>query len=80
VVTKSDGEKMSYQSLLSQAMTAKGFPDAAKIVESIEEPAFKGLPKGTIVGLIKIDPNAVPMSAAEAGVTEHISYGYVLKG
>jgi hypothetical protein len=79
-VTKRDGEKMSYQSLLSQAMTAKGFPDAAKIVESIEEPAFKGLPKGTIVGLIKIDPDAVPMSAAEAGVTEHISYGYVLKG
>jgi hypothetical protein len=79
-VTKRDGEKMSYQSLLSQAMTAKGFPDAAKIVESIEEPAFKGLPKGTIVGLIKIDPDAVPMTAAEAGVTEHISYGYVLKG
>ena len=80
VVTKSDGEKISYQSLLSQAMTAKGFPDALKIVESIEEPAFKGLPKGTIVGLIKIDADAVPMTAAEAGVTEHISYGYVLKG
>jgi hypothetical protein len=79
-VTKRDGEKMSYQSLLSQAMTAKGFPDAAKIVESIEEPAFKGLPKGTIVGLIKIDADAAPMTAAEAGVTEHISYGYVLKG
>ena len=82
-MTKSAGEKMSYQALLSKKMTKAGFPDAEKIVENIEEPAFKGVPSGSAVAIIKFDPilaDSDIMTAKDAGVTEHRSYGYVLKG
>lgn len=81
--TKSEGEKIAYQSLLSQKMTKQGFPDAVKIVDSIEEPAFKGIPSGAAVGIIRIDPigeNSKILTGTEAGVPEHLSYEYVLKG
>ena len=81
--TKAEGEKMAYQALLSQKMTKIGFPDAKKIVTDIEEPAFKGIPTGAAVAIIKFDPlaaDAKVMTAKEAGVPEHISYGWVLKG
>jgi hypothetical protein len=81
--TKSEGEKMSYQALLSQKMTKLGFPDAKKIVNDIEEPAFKGIPNGAAVAIIKFDllgPDEKIMTAKEAGVPEHMSYGWVLKG
>jgi len=79
-VTKSEGEKIAYQSLLSQKMTKAGFPDAVQMVRDIEEPSFKGLPVGAISGIIKLHPDQTPMTAEEAGVPAHLSYGYVLKG
>ena len=81
--TKSEGEKIAYQALLSQKMAKLGFPDARKIVNDIEEPAFKGVPTGAAVAIIKFDPLGADekiMTAKEAGVPEHMSYGYVLKG
>jgi hypothetical protein len=81
--TKSEGEKIAYQSLLSKKMTGSGFPDAIKIVEAIEEPAFKGVPSGATVGIIQIDPLSTDspiLTGKEAGVPEHLSYEYVLKG
>jgi hypothetical protein len=81
--TKSEGEKIAYQSLLSKKMTGSGFPDAIKIVEAIEEPAFKGVPSGAAVGIIQIDPLSTDspiLTGKEAGVPEHLSYEYVLKG
>lgn len=81
--TKSEGEKIAYQSLLSKKMTGAGFPDAIKIVEAIEEPAFKGVPSGAAVGIIQIDPLSTDspiLTGKEAGVPEHLSYEYVLKG
>ncbi len=81
--TKAEGVKIAYQSLLAQKMTKLGFPDAREIVENIEEPSFKGVPKGATVGIIKFDPHpedAPILTANEAGVPEHMSYGYVLKG
>lgn len=83
VMTKSAGEKMSYQALLSKKMTKAGFPDAEEIVENIEEPAFKGVPSGSAVAILKFNPleeGADIMTAKDAGVTEHRSYGYVLHG
>ena len=82
-VTKSEGEKIAYQALLSQKMAKLGFPDARKIVSDIEEPAFKGIPTGAAVAILKFDPLGADekiMTAKEAGVPEHMSYGYVLKG
>jgi hypothetical protein len=82
-VTKADGEKISYGALLSQKMAASGFPDAIKIVGDIEEPAFKGVPTGAAVAILRFDPlsdDAKIQTAQEAGVPEHMSYGYVLKG
>jgi hypothetical protein len=81
--TKAEGVKIAYQSLLAQKMTKLGFPDAREIVENIEEPSFKGVPKGATVGILKFDPHpedAPILTANEAGVPEHLSYGYVLKG
>ena len=81
--TKAEGEKIAYQSLLSKKMTEAGFPDAIKIVEAIEEPAFKGVPSGAAVGIIQIDPISTDspiLTGKEAGVPEHLSYEYVLKG
>jgi hypothetical protein len=81
--TKSEGEKIAYQSLLSKKMTSAGFPDAIKIVEAVEEPAFKGVPSGAAVGIIQIDPLSTDspiLTGKEAGVPEHLSYEYVLKG
>lgn len=81
--TKAEGEKISYGALLSKKMTTAGFPDAIKIVEDIEEPAFKGIPTGAAVAILKFDAlpdDAKVQTAKEAGVPEHMSYGYVLKG
>jgi len=81
--TKSKGEGISYGNLLSKKMTAMGLPDAATIVEAIEEPSFKGVPKGASVAIIKFDPVADGekiLTGKQAGVTPHISYNYVLKG
>jgi hypothetical protein len=77
------GTVVSYGQLLSKEMTSIGYPDAIKIVSEIEEPAFKGLPDGAAVGIIKFHPmseNEKIQTASEAGVPEHMSYGYVLKG
>jgi hypothetical protein len=82
-VTKSEGEKIAYQSLLSQKMAEAGFPDAREIVSAIEEPAFKGVPKGAAVAILRFDPVApgeAIKTAAEVGVPEHLSYKYVLSG
>lgn len=82
-ITKSEGAKIAYQSLLSKKLAAIGFPDAVEIVSSIEEPSFKNIPTGAVVGIIKIDPLAPTqkvMTATEAGVPEHLSYKYVLHG
>jgi hypothetical protein len=82
-VTKSEGEKIAYQSLLSQKMAEAGFPDAREIVSAIEEPAFKGVPKGAAVAILRFDPVApgeTIKTAADVGVPEHLSYKYVLSG
>jgi hypothetical protein len=74
---------IDYQSLLAQKMSKAGFPDAIEIVDSIEEPSFKGVPTGAVVGIIRFDAlneNEAVQTAAEAGVPEHLSYKYVLKG
>ena len=73
-----------YGKLLGAQLSAKrGYPDAKEIVEAIEEPAFKGMKKGDVVGLIKLDAiekGSPIQTATEAGVTEHLSYNYVVKG
>jgi hypothetical protein len=82
-VTKAEGEKIAYQALLSKKLTAIGFPDAIDIVANIEEPSFKGVPTGAVVGIVKFDPlgeDEKVQTATEAGVPEHLSYKYVLKG
>ena len=81
--TKSEGVKIAYQQLLSKKNTKLGMPDPITLVEQMEEPAFKGLPTGGIVGIIKIDPikDSDPiLTGAQAGVPTHLSYDYVLKG
>ena len=80
---KAEKNKIAYQVLLSQKMTKMGFPDAVQIVRDIEEPAFKNVPKGASVGILKFDPMAPGekiKTAKEVGVPEHYSYEYVLKG
>jgi hypothetical protein len=80
---KAEKNKIAYQALLSQKMTKMGFPDAVQIVRDIEEPAFKNVPKGASVGILKFDPMAPGekiKTAKEVGVPEHYSYEYVLKG
>ena len=81
--TAKRGQHTAYAKFLSQKMTAAGFPDAVEMVEQFEEPAFKGLPDTSIVGVIKIDPGQsleTIQTAEEAGVPEHLSYAYVIKG
>lgn len=81
--TKSEGVKIAYQQLLSKKNTKLGMPDPITLVEQMEEPAFKGMPTGAIVGIIKIDPikDSDPILTGEqAGVPTHLSYDYVLKG
>jgi hypothetical protein len=83
VVTKGDGEKVQYGSLLTKALTSVGFPDAVQLVSALEEPAFKGVPQGAAVAVVKFDPikdKSEIKTAEEAGVPEHMSYKYVLKG
>lgn len=84
--TKSGGKKGDtvYGKLLGVRLSKKrGYPDAAEIVGAIEEPSFKGMKKGDVVGLIKLDAmdkDAPIQTAEEAGVPEHLSYGFVVKG
>ena len=83
VVTKADGEKVQYGSLLTKALTSVGFPDAVQLVSALEEPAFKGVPQGAAVAVLKFDPikdRSEIKTAEEVGVPEHASYKYVLKG
>jgi len=75
--------KISYQSLLTQSMTKMGMPDAIEIVSNIEDPRFKNIPKGAAVAIIQFDPiksKADIKTAREHGVTEHLSYKYLLTG
>jgi hypothetical protein len=75
--TKAEGEKIAYQSLLAKKLTSMGFPDAIDIVANIEEPSFKGVPTGAVVGIIKFDAlreDEKVQTATEAGVPEHISF------
>jgi hypothetical protein len=75
--------KISYQSLLTKTMSKMGMPDAIEIVNNIEDPRFKNIPKGAAVAIIKFDPiqsKADIKTAQEHGVPEHLSYKYVLKG
>jgi hypothetical protein len=74
------GGRINYGALLAQKMTKTGFPDGNAMVAELEESAMKGLPIGTMVGIIQIDPNQKPTSAQAAGVTPHRSYKTVLKG
>ena len=73
-----------YGKLLGAKLSEKqGYPNASEIVDAIEEPAFKGMKKGDVVGLIKLDAiekGSAIQTAKEVGVTEHLSYGYVVKG
>jgi len=83
VETKGEGVKIAYQQLLSKKNTKLGMPDPITLVEQMEEPAFKGMPTGAIVGIIKIDPikDSDPiLTGQQAGVPTHLSYDYVLKG
>jgi len=83
VKTKGEGVKIAYQQLLSKKNTKLGMPDTITLVEQMEEPAFKGMPTGAIVGIIKIDPikDSDPiLTGQQAGVPTHLSYNYVLKG
>ena len=80
--TVSRGEHMRYGHLLAKS-AGEGFPDAEKLVEALEDPTFKGFEATTVVGIIKFDvqPDSAPiLTGAEAGVPEHLSYKYVLKG
>ena len=70
-----------YGKLLGEKIVKKhGWPDPVELVTAMEDPAFKGMKKGDVVGFIKIDPDSTIMTAEEAGVPEHLSYGYVVKG
>lgn len=71
----------TYGKLLGKKLAQKqGWPDAYELVEQFEDPAFKGMRTGDVVGIIKLDPDSKIMTAAEAGVPEHLSYGYVVMG
>ena len=75
--------KISYQSLLTKSMAKIGLPDAIEIVNNIEDPRFKNIPKGAAVAIIQFDPiksKADIKTAQEHGVPEHLSYKYLLKG
>jgi len=77
------GDTMYGKLLGVQLSNKRGYPNASEIVEAIEEPAFKGMKKGDVVGLIKLDAiekGSPIQTAKEVGVTEHLSYGYVVKG
>ena len=77
------GDTMYGKLLGVQLSNKRGYPNASEIVEAIEEPAFKGMKKGDVVGLIKLDAiekGSAIQTAKEVGVTEHLSYGYVVKG
>ena len=81
--TKTEGTKVAYESLLAKKMSDAGFPDAKAIVDAIEEPAFKNVPKGASVAILKIDPiksNTEIATAKSLGIPEHTSYKYVLQG
>lgn len=79
--TKARGKHVTYGKMLSaKASKALGLPSTESLVEKLEETAFKGLPTDSIVAVIKIDTDQPAMSAQEAGVTPHLSYGYVVKG
>ena len=74
----------TYGKLLTIENSKAGFPDAKQLVADLEEPSLKGLPAQSIVAVIQIDKvpkgqNPV-LTASEAGVPEHLSYGFVLKG
>lgn len=70
-----------YGKLLGEKFSKKyGLPDASELVDKMEDPSFKGMKIGDVVALIKIDPDSEVMTAKEAGVPEHLSYGYVVKG
>lgn len=82
-VTKADGEKIAYGALLAQQMTEAGFPDAIRLVDALEDKRFKGVPSGATVAILRFDPvdaKAKIGTAADYGVPEHLSYGYVLTG
>lgn len=70
----------TYGNLLRKELAGKGFPDAEKIVPSIEEGAFAGVPSGATVAILRIDPNQKPVLAKDVGLTPHISYPWVIKG
>jgi hypothetical protein len=70
-----------YGKLLGEKFSQKyGLPDASELVAKMEDPSFKEMKIGDVVALIKIDPDSEVMTAKEAGVPEHLSYGYVVKG
>lgn len=81
--TKAEGEKVTYGALLAQQMTEAGFPDAIRLVDALEDKRFKGVPSGATVAILRFDPvdaKAKIGTAADYGVPEHLSYGYVLTG
>lgn len=70
-----------YGKLIGETIVKKhGWPDPVELVEAMEDESFKGMKKGDVVGFIKIDPDSEIMTARQAGVSEHLSYAYVVKG
>jgi hypothetical protein len=63
-----------------QELVNAGMPDVAKMVELMEEPSFTNLPLGTIVGIVRVDPDQKVQTAVQMGVTPHVSYPYVVRG
>lgn len=78
--TKARGEHIRYGAMLKGDYTSQGFPSAEQLVEEVEQPELRGVKQGDIIGIIKVDPDSKIMTAEEAGVTEHMSYGYVVNG
>lgn len=79
--TAARGQHTTYGLLSSKKLSGElGMPTVESLVEQLEEPAFSGLPADSVVAIIYIDPNQKAMSAEDAGVTPHMSYGYVVKG
>lgn len=73
----------TYAKLLGKKMVSAGLPDPLELVKNMEEPAFDGLRSSGIVGFIRlydVDPSKPAETAADAGVTPHISYNYIVRG
>lgn len=65
----------------SDDLIAKGFPNISDMVDAFSDPAFEGIPAGTVIGAIQFEQGQEkPTAAADIDAEEHLSYPVVIKG